>query len=70
MLEFLCGWVGVVSALQAEALVLQPATYETCSAHKKRNKIASDIKLVFCSSTLHLYLENFTAAVTEDVTFI
>jgi hypothetical protein len=45
-LEFRCGWVGVVSVLQAEA--------QTCWAHKKWNKIASDIKLVFYSSTLTL----------------
>jgi len=66
VLEFRCGWVGVVSMLQAEAqLVFQPATRiplqpnhtetpmsETCGAHKKWNKIASDIKLVFYSSTI------------------
>jgi len=38
VLEFRCGWVGVVSVLQAEAW--------------KWNKIASDIKLVFYSSTV------------------
>jgi len=75
VLEIRCGWVGVVSVLQAE----QPATqtplrpnhtnaviqqnsrkllmmdilmYETCWAHKKWNKIANDIKLVFYSSTI------------------
>jgi len=89
VLEFRCGWVGVVSVLQAEAQ-LQPATRiplqpntdntcwtknnttnvvirensrkllmmdilmsETCWAHKKWNKIASDIKLVLYSSTWH-----------------
>jgi len=90
VLEFRCGWVGVVSVLQAE-VVLQPATRtllkssctistthnkprtttdvviqqrsrkllmmdilmsETCWAHKKRNKIASDMKLVFYSSPI------------------
>jgi len=35
VLEFRCGWVGVA----------------TCWVHKKWNKIASDIKLVFYSST-------------------
>ena len=41
MLEFRCGWIEVVSVLQAEA-VLQPATRGS----------ASDIKLVFYSSTV------------------
>jgi len=91
VLEFRCGWVGVVSVLEAEAQ-LQPETRiplqpnhtktpthidqrtnttnvviqqnsrkllmidilmsETCWAHKKWNKIASDVKLVFYSSTI------------------
>jgi len=88
VLEFRCGWVGVVSVLQASAEACntdttpnQPHRYsnihrtknnttnvviqqnsrkllmiyilmsETCWAHKKWNKIASDIKLVFYSST-------------------
>ena len=57
VLEFRCGGVGVVSVLQAEAqLVLQPAPRilmpEIRRAHKKWNKIASGIKLVFCSSAI------------------
>jgi len=89
VLEFRCGWVGVVSVLQAEAsacntdisptqpyrnsnthrtknnttnvviqqnspklLMIYILMYETCWAHKKWNKIASDIKLVFYSSTI------------------
>jgi len=93
VLEFRCGWLGVVSVLQAEAqLVFQPAKRkplqtnqsrnsnthrtknntinvviqqnsrkllmmailmsETCWAHKKWNKIPSDIKMVFYSSTI------------------
>jgi len=83
VLEFRCGWVGVVSVLQAEAscntdttptqphrnsnthrtknnttnVVIQNSRKllilmsETCWAHKKWNKIASDIKLVFYSSS-------------------
>ena len=61
--EFRCGWVGVVSVLQASAnVVIQQNSHkllmmdilmsETCWAHKKWNKIASDIKLVFYSSTI------------------
>ena len=84
VLEFRCGWVGVVSVLQAEAcftptqphrnsnthrtknntsnvviqqnsrklLMMDILMTETCWAHKRRNKIASDIKLVFYSSTI------------------
>jgi len=67
VLVFRCGWVGVVSVLQAEVfnittiVIIQQHTRkflmmdilmsETCWAHKKWNKIASDIKLVFYSST-------------------
>jgi len=87
VLEFRCGWVGVVSLLQASAcntdttptqphrnsnthqtknnttnviiqqnsrklLMMDILMPETCWAHKKWNKIASDIKLVFYSSTI------------------
>ena len=82
VLEFRCGWVGVVSVLQSSSTPTQPhrnsnthrtknnATNvviqqnshkllmmailmsETSWAHKKWNKIASDIKLVFYSSTI------------------
>jgi len=72
VLEFRCGWVGVVSVLQAEAacntknnttdVVIQQHSRklpmmdilmsETCWAHKKWNKKASDIKMVFYSSTI------------------
>jgi len=48
VLEFRCGWVGVVSVLQASDILMS----EICRAHKKWNKIASDIKLVFYSSTI------------------
>jgi len=99
VLEFRCGWVGVVSVLQAAAcntdttptqphrnskthrtknnrtnvviqqdsrklLMMDILMSETCWAQKKWNKIASDIKLVFYSSTslkllvLNLVLEN------------
>jgi len=86
VLEFRCGWVGVVSVLQASAcnmdttptephrnsnthrtknnttnvviqqnsrkvLMMDILISETCLAHKKWNKIASDIKLVFYSPT-------------------
>jgi len=85
VLEFRCGWVGVVSMLQATAcktdttptqphrnsnthrtknnttnvvieqnshklLMMDILISETCWAHKKWNKIASDIKLVFFPS--------------------
>ena len=75
VLEFWCGWVGVVSVLQASAcntdtmdannmtnviieqnsrklLMMDILMSETCWAHKKWNKIASDIKLIFYSSTI------------------
>jgi len=74
MLEFRCGWIGVVSVLQAEAqlvcswpdqlcfslqhgyhsklLMMDMIMSETRWAHKKWNKIASDLKLVFYSSTI------------------
>jgi len=84
VLEFRCGWVGVVSVLQAEAcstptqphrnsntyrcknsttkvviqqnsrklLMMDILMSETCWAHKKWNKIASDIKFIFYSSTI------------------
>ena len=88
VLEFRCGWVGVVPVLQAEAacntgttptqpdrnsnthrtknnttnvviqqnsrklLMMDILMSETCWAHTKWNKIASDIKLVFYSSTI------------------
>ena len=96
MLEFRCGWVGVVSVLQAAAacntdkasacntdttptqphrnsnthrtknnktnvviqqnsrklLMMDVLMSETCWVHKKWNNIASDIKLVFYSSTI------------------
>jgi len=86
VLEFRCGWVGVISVLQAEAcntdttptqphrntkthptknnttnvviqqnsrkiLMMDILISEICWAHKKWNKIASDNKLVFYSST-------------------
>jgi len=87
VLQFRCGWVGVVSVLKASAcntettptqphrnsnihrtknnttnvviqqnsqklLIMDILMSETCWAHKKWNKIASDIKLVFYSSTV------------------
>jgi len=93
VLEFRCGWVGVVSVWQAEAqplcfspphryhpnpttpklqhttkqehttnvviqqkscrlLLMDVLMSETCWAHKKWNKIASDIKLISYSSTI------------------
>jgi len=85
--EFRCGWVGVVSVLQAETcntdttptqphrnsnthrtkknttsvaiqqnsrklLMVDILMSETCRAHKKWNKMASDIKLIFCTSAI------------------
>jgi len=73
VLEFRCGWVGVVPVLQASAcntdtknnrtnvviqqnsrklLMVDILMSKTCWAHNMWNKIASDIKLVFCSSTI------------------
>jgi len=87
VLEFWCGWVGVVSMLQVSAcitdttptqphrnsnthrsknnttnviiqqnsrkpLMMDILMSETCWAHKKWNKIAKDIELVFYSSTI------------------
>jgi len=87
VLEFRCGWVGVVSVLQASVwntdttptqphrnsnthrtkkkttnVVIQQNSRkrlmrdilmsETCWVHKTWNKIASDIKLIFYSSTI------------------
>jgi len=78
VLEFRCGWFGVVSVLQAEAchtdtntrrttnnttnvviqqnsrklLMMDILMSETCRAHKTWNRMASDIKLVFYSSTI------------------
>ena len=58
VLEIWCGWVWVVSVLQAEEqvvlqlLMMDILMSETCWAHKKWNKISSDIKLVFYSSTI------------------
>ena len=87
VLEFRCGWVGVVSVLQASAcnmdttptqphrnsnthrtknnttnvviqqnsrrlLMMDILMSKTCWAHKKWNKIASEIKLVFYSLTI------------------
>ena len=59
VLEFWCAWFWVVLVLQAEAqqqsrklLMMDILMSETCWAHKKWNKIASDIKLVFHSSTI------------------
>jgi len=96
VLEFQCGWVGVVSVLQASAcnpyttprhphrnsnthwtknnmtnVVIQQNSRkfemidilmsETCWAHKKWNKIASDNKLVFYSSTMFCVFHESTA---------
>jgi len=46
VLEFRCGWVGVVSVLQASTCNTDTTPTHPCWAHKKWNKIASDIKLV------------------------
>jgi len=52
VLEIRCGWFGVVSVLQAEACNTDILMSETRWAHKKLNKIVSDIMLVFYSSTI------------------
>ena len=102
VLEFQCGWVGVVSVFQTEAcntdttptqpyrnsnthriknnttnvviqqnsrklLMMNILMSETCWEHKKWNKIASDIKLVFYSSTnLNSYV-SFVLALNETM---
>jgi len=87
--EFRCGWVGVVSVLQASAcnthrtknsttnVVIQQNSHkllmmailmsETCWAHKKWNKIASDIKLVLYSSTITMMHGPINIRNTKDV---
>jgi len=57
VLEFRCGWVGMVSVLQAgcKLLMMDILMSETCWAHKKWNEIASDIKLVLYSSEILYY---------------
>jgi hypothetical protein len=42
----------VIQQHSRKLLMMDILTSETCWAHKKWNKIASDIKLVFCSSTI------------------
>ena len=42
----------VIQQNSRKLLMMDILMSETCSAHKKWNKIASDIKLVFCSSTI------------------
>jgi hypothetical protein len=57
VLELWCGWFWVVFVLQAEAcklLMMDILMSETCWAHKKWNKITSDIKLFFHSSIIKL----------------
>jgi len=57
VLEIRFGWVGVVIQQNSRKLVLMDILMsETCWAHKKWNKIASDIKLVFYSSTMEYLL--------------
>jgi len=50
VLRIWCGWFWVVFVLQAEVQYILMS--ETCWAHKKWNKISSDMKLVFHSSTI------------------
>ena len=53
VLVFRCGWVGVVIQQNSRKLLMVDILMsETCWAHKKWNKIASDIKLVSYSSTI------------------
>jgi len=102
VLEFRCGWVGVVSVLQASAcntdttphrnsnthltknnttnvviqqnsrklLVMDILMSETCWAHKKWNKIASDIKLVFYSSTITMMHGPINIRYTKSLQFV
>ena len=99
VLQFRCGWVGLVSVLQATAcytdttpsqphrnsnthrtknnttnvviqqnsrkqLMMDILMSKTCWAHKKWNKTAGDIKLVFYSST-----DNFISILSSNVDF-
>jgi len=101
----MCGWVGVVSVLQAEAacntdttptqphrnsnthrtknnttnvvtqqnsrklLMMDILMSKTCWAHKKWNKIASDMKLVFYSSTImhHVLITQYTSLLPKYI---
>ena len=96
VLEIWCGWVWVVSVLQAEVsnpaapnlqhttnreqktdvviqqhsrklLMMDILMSETCWVHKKWNKIASDIKLVFYSSTSYWDTSNKTTSVFSKI---
>ena len=71
VMEFRCGWVGLISMLQANTnnvvihqnshklLMMGILMSETCWAHKKWNKIASDIKLVFILQLSKPWLSRF-----------
>ena len=48
-----CCRLQVIQQSSRKLLMMDILMYETCWAHKKWNKIASDIKLVFYSSTVN-----------------
>ena len=50
------GWSGIRVAGWSIASACHILMSETCWAHKKWNKTSSDIKLVFCSSTITMML--------------
>ena len=50
----------VIQQHSRKLLIMDILMSETCWAHKKWNKIASDIKLVFHSSSEHLFLPSFS----------
>jgi len=60
VLEIQCGWVGITNSTtnvviqqhSCKLLMMDILMSKTCWAHKKWNKIASDIKLVFYPSTI------------------
>ena len=59
VLEFRCGWLKWYPYCRLKMMDILMS--ETCWAHKKLNKIGSDIKLVFYSSNIYIYL--FTVSV-------
>jgi len=63
----LCCWItttGVVIQQQSRKLLMMDILMsETCWAHKKWNKIASDIKLVFYSSTIDYLVSEIKSAI-------
>jgi len=56
----------VIQQKSRRPLMMDILLSETCWAHKKWNKIASDIKLVFYSVTTHFVNNNISVNVTKN----